>query len=190
MKIYRLNVSRAKAGKLIPFDRVYLAKNDAKKMLKALFSYAIVMPVVEPLHGMLKALKPIHVTDPSKRENSDNWSALMESSDPLIAVIPILPRRARELMPSYLLNRKWIYTVARDKRKPENPFPVLSYLQTPTENFRPVCVACPRFNEHMAGKCNLGQKICYETLVLGQVEPLPDEYSASDVRESENWEIP
>lgn len=185
MKIYRLDVSRRAAGQTIPFDRVYLAHGQARSFVKKLFAYALVLPVSGEFRECLLNTVPYGVPKGDNKEGrKEAWVRFLNSADDWIAVIPILPKRARALMPSYLVNKSWYTRTGTWKeRKEKSPLPVLSYLQTPEQNFRPVCIACPRFTEHQAGKCQLGQRICFETLVLGDVLPTPVEEGEADDRD-------
>lgn len=192
MRLYRLNVARSTAGKVIPFDRVYLANGQNRRALKRLFEYAIVMPLAGELAAQLRACLPKRVTTVNANDRLSNaakepldqlsWDALLASANDWIVVTPILPKVARDLRPSYLANNSWYTRSNWKERREKNPLPGLSYLQTPQENFRPVCVACPRFTEHMAGNCQPGQKICLTSLVLGTPITTPDN-EVNDFRE-------
>lgn len=192
MELYRINVARKDAGKSIPFDRVYLAHGEARRTVKRLFGYALVLPMTPELRGPLsldkKDVPPwapdkkpeLYPHDGPTRELDLDWAEKIEDHSDWVLVVPILPKLATHMMPSYLVNNRWYL-----RKGSKNPIPSLAYLQTPEQNYRPVCVACPRFSEHMGGVCQPGQSICYKTLVLGETptrktEALPD---FRDVRE-------
>lgn len=194
MRIYRLNVARNTAGAEIPFDRVYLANGTNRKALKRVFEYAIVMPLAGGLAEQMRACLPDEVKSvgpdvrlssaPGSSTSKQAWDALLSSANDWVLVTPILPKVARDLRPTYLTNNRW-YTrsVSARERAKHNPLPSLSYLQTPQENFRPVCVACPRFTEHMAGNCQPGQRICLTSLILGTPITAPQN-ELPDLREA------
>lgn len=203
MRLYRLNVSRSSAGVAIPFDRLYLGHGDVRKAVKKLFDYAIVMPLAEKLREQLREEAPDIISQreadglSTVRARSVNehtvWNQLLDSADDWVIVSPILPRIASQMLPTYLTNNKWYwvhnrpeYTNSNRRAKPRkklSPIPNMAYLQTPTENFRPVCIACPRFNEHIAGNCMLGDPVCLKSLVLEHTVSLPI-HAPTDVREA------
>ena len=188
MDLYCLRVKREAAGKTFPFDRVYLAANGSHQIFKKMFRYALVMPVETHLKSLLLDYVSIeggktHLfnrDDAAPAPTNDEWRVTLESDDWVMAV-PILPKFMASNMPRYL-------TAAGKYRfpLPENtpvkrvsprrmsvvsslrePFPNLTYLQTPEQNIRPVCVACPRFILHQNGHCRLGEDICYTSLAMG-----------------------
>ena len=202
MRLYRLNVSRASAGVAIPFDRLYLGHGDVRKAVKKLFDYAIVMPLAEGLREQLRTEAPdiiaehgalgVSTVRPRRMDEHTAWHQLLDSANDWVIVSPILPRIAAQMLPTYLTNNKWYWVHNRPEytsnkrtarpRKKQAPIPNMAYLQTPTENFRPVCIACPRFNEHIAGNCMLGDPVCLKSLVLENTVSLPI-HAPTDVRE-------
>lgn len=190
MDVYCLRVRKESAGKVFPFDRVYLAENGKHLVFKQMFRYALVMPVEAELKGMLKEYvkidkgdaHPFHRDDTALPPTHENWSELLDATDWVMAV-PVLPKYMKGNMPRYL-TAAGRYRVALEENggKPvrpyrqkkgvrvpaiEDPFPSLTYLQTPEQNIRPVCIACPRFILHEQGHCRLGEPICYTSLALG-----------------------
>lgn len=195
MRLYRLNVARNAAGRDIPFDRVYMAHGEGRKAVKKLFQYAIVMPMAANMQEYMAAVCPeLETTYPytgreqEKAYSKSRWLELLGSQKDWVLVVPILPRVAREVLPQYMLSRRW-YTGRNAKfREKTSVLPSLAYLQTPEQNYRPVCVACPRFSEHNAGLCQPGMRVCFDTLVLGDVMPFPAESApVGDLRESEGY---
>lgn len=190
MKIYRLNVSKSDAGKNIPFDKVYLANGEARSAVKALFDYALVLPVTQEFRDMLRKTRPEYSTrytaDSHKPDDGGiSWRTLLGDHDDWVCVIPILPKRAKTLLPSYLMNKTWYWRAkTKAERKADSPLPALAYLQTPERNYRPVCLACPRLLESQAGLCKLGDRVCYDTLVLGDIQPRETSEVVPDVRDN------
>ena len=185
MHIYNLRVRREQAGKVFPFDRVYLAKNGDHKAFKKLFRYALIMPVEQNLKNLLLDYVKIdrseahpfdrdeHAVGPSK----DDWQVMLADDD-WVMCVPILSKYIASNMPRYITAagryRAPTGLPVRKRRKGaaainevRDPFPTLTYLQTPEKNIRPVCVACPRFIMHQNGQCRLGEDVCYSSLALG-----------------------
>jgi hypothetical protein len=183
MDLYCLRVKRESAGKTFPFDRVYLARNGEHTVFKKLFRYALVLPVETTMKALLLDYVKIeggdthafNRNDDLKGPTNEEWQLALETGDWVMAV-PILAKFMASNLPRYI-------TAAGKYRDPTNnprrrrrrsssagvsePFPTLTYLQTPTENIRPVCVACPNFINHQNGHCRLGEDICYTSLGLG-----------------------
>lgn len=187
MDLYCLRVRRETAGKQFPFDRVYLAKNGEHGVFKQMFRYALVLPVETQLKSML--LDYVKIDDGETHEfdrNEDaqvpthsDWQEILELGD-WVMCVPILPKFVASSIPRYI-------TAAGAYRAPTNPttkrrrrrgsasampgmkepFPTLTYLQTPEQNIRPVCIACPNFINHQNGHCRLGEEVCYTSLALG-----------------------
>jgi len=194
--IKRLNVSRYLAGRTIPFDRVYLARGtDARKALKRAFAYALIMPMTEGIaDGLAGSLPSLHRTSPAEgrtsewQEGSAGLLDEMKEHNDWLVVVPILPKIGAKSLPRYLTNKRWYEAGTRKRRTAranKTPLPVLSYLQTPNEDFRPVCIACPRFELQQAGECQFGQRICYDTLALGDGLLIDNEPPVTDFREDE-----
>lgn len=184
MDLYCLRVKREAAGKLFPFDRVYIAKNGEHAVFKQLFRYALILPVEDNLKNLLRDYVKVEAgethtfnrDDAAAAPTDDEWQELLETHDWVLAV-PILAKYVATNMPRYL-------TAAGRYRAPTNPpkrkrnaragitaiqdpFPNLTYLQTPETNIRPVCIACPNFINHQNGHCRLGEPVCYTSLALG-----------------------
>jgi hypothetical protein len=206
MNVYCLRIKKESAGKTFPFDRVYLARNGEHTVFKQLFRYALILPVDTQLKNLLLTYVIVEGGETHEFNRNDKapppgpgaWRTSIELHDWVMAV-PILPRFIAANMPSYI-------TAAGAYRDPENklkrrrrssvssavasPFPALTYLQTPEQNIRPVCVACPRFILHQNGHCNLGEEICYSSLAMGmhnefrQGAEMPD--SPQNYKEIEN----
>lgn len=182
MDVFSLRVNRTHAGRLFPFDRVYLVRHEKREVIEQLFRYAIVMPVDTALLDILLQLTPDefvyrHQTrqeDEGKKKSlgdkaAASWGAQMRSGEWVMAV-PILTKWAQKHMqnlPRYLTAKNY-YAGAKGKaREAVSPYSNLTYLQLPGKKVRPVCVICPRFINHQNGECQPGQKVCYESLGLG-----------------------
>ena len=184
MDLYCLRVKREAAGKTFPFDRVYMARNGEHTVFKKMFRYALVLPVEASLTNMLLDHVEIEAgtshtfnrDEEAKPPTADEWKELISSEDWVLAV-PILAKYVAANMPRYLTavgryrdpdhkktkkRRRHIFASPIDE-----PFPALTYLQTPEQNIRPVCIACPNFINHQNGHCKLGEDICYTSLALG-----------------------
>jgi len=187
MDLYCLRVNRATAGKTFPFDRVYLTKNDQHSVFKKLFRYALILPVEQGLKNILLDYVKIEAGETHEFDRNDqalapvddDWRLLLETNEWVMAV-PLLSKYVASNMPRYL-TAAGKYRDSTQKKVPKrrrnritssiaevaDPFPTLTYLQTPEQNIRPVCVACPRFIMHQNGHCRLGEDICYTSLALG-----------------------
>jgi hypothetical protein len=181
--VFCLRVKRDVAGKLWPFDRTYFAKNGPHAIFKKLFRYALVLPVETALKSMLLDYVHLDVGEavPFDRDEEAvpptqvTWREELELHDWVMAV-PVLSKYVASNLPRYITAAgKYRQDVTSTKRRRiypsseviPSPFPGLTYLQTPTQNIRPVCVACPNFINHQNGHCHLGQSICYTNLSLG-----------------------
>lgn len=182
MHIYCLRVNKTVAGRAFPFDRVYLVKYDDRAVIDQLFRYALVMPVENKLAAQLKALntdvttdRPFH-RDDDARLTAGDWFDDIEKGD-WVLVVPLLPKWMHKNMPQYLTAERW-FEAARNRAKRgrrtatpttvrESPFSARAYLQTPHRKIRPICVVCPRVILHQNGECQLGERVCFESLPLG-----------------------
>jgi len=185
MDLYCLRVKRESAGKVFPFDRVYVARNGEHGVFKKLFRYALILPVETGLKNLLLDYVKIEAGDAHPFDRNDEapvptdeeWKDALETNE-WVMCVPILSKYVASSMPRYI-------TAAGKYRDPTNkpkkrrrrtvavsagvaePFPTLTYLQTPEQNIRPVCVACPNFINHQNGHCRLGEDVCYSNLALG-----------------------
>ena len=177
--IYCLRVIHTVAGKSFPFHRVYLAPAGEHGVFKQLFRYAFILHVDDVLRKLLwsNALTntpgmhiPFHRDDAAPVIPTVHSINKFTDGDWVMAV-PLLPRYVKDNLPNYLAAaRRGAYTKHRNSlahSAVRDPYPSLAYLQTPEENIRPICVACPRFIEHQNGLCHLGETVCYQSLQLG-----------------------
>lgn len=204
--LFCLRVKREAAGKTFPFDRVYIARNGEHSVFKKLFRYALVLPVETSLTNLLldyveieaSDVHPFERNDSAPKPTSDEWKSLLTGEDWVMAV-PILAKYMSANMPRYLTAAgKYRDPTGKPRKRrgiPRSqevaePFPNLTYLQTPEQNIRPVCVACPNFINHQNGHCRLGEDICYTSLALGvknhfqeglDAPPAPDAHEHEDV---------
>ena len=182
-EIYCLRVKRDTAGKTFPFDRVYLARNGEHSVFKKLFRYALVLPVENSLVNLLVDYVTVEGSEIHNFDRDDNaggitadeWKALVTGGEWVMAV-PILAKYIKENMPRYLTAAgKYRDPTGKPKRRRgrptiaevAEPFPSLTYLQTPDQNIRPVCIACPNYINHQNGHCRLGEDVCYTNLGMG-----------------------
>lgn len=192
MQILCVRVAKGKVGVTFPFDRVYLAKYEDRAVFEALFRYALVLPIEGELKTMVHELEIDEVvTREMERDDEEEtarapkrgeWKRLFSRSEWVMAV-PILPRFFRDAghsMPKYLAAARWYGLKAGRNRKDREVFASRSFLQTPEKKIRPICVVCPRFIEHQAGECQLGQKVCYSSLGLGKLDYFAEGLSIPD----------
>jgi hypothetical protein len=183
-ELYCLRVKRETAGKTFPFDRVYIARNGEHHIFKKLFRYALVLPVETGLTNLLVDhveieagnAHPFDRDDAEKPPTADEWKTLITTEEWVMAV-PILAKYLASNMPRYITAAgKYRDPTGKPKKRRRRspamvevsePFPNLTYLQTPEQNIRPVCVACPNFINHQNGHCRLGEDICYTSLAMG-----------------------
>lgn len=185
MDLYCLRVKRETAGKTFPFDRVYMARNGEHGVFKKMFRYALILPVENTLTNLLidyvtieaGEAHPFNRDDSAPAPTAEEWQELI-TSDQWVLAVPILAKYVASNMPRYLTAagkyRDPTGKVKRRRRRGapvmtevKEPFPTLTYLQTPEKNIRPVCIACPNFINHQNGHCRLGEDICYTSLALG-----------------------
>ena len=95
-------------------------------------------------------------------------------------------------MTQYLTAERWFDTrnsrrrgrVITSRSKP-SPFSNRAYLQTPHRKIRPICVVCPRVILHQNGECQLGEKVCFESLPLGLTNHFEEALSMPDASPNE-----
>lgn len=199
--VYTLRVRRTKGRKVFPFDRVYLVRYDDRALIKELFRYALVLPVVGSLAYLLKQAVPeTELFRPHDRDDAASvpapydeaqWEAFVENGQ-WIMVVPILTRyfvKEIQAHPRYLVAQDW--ASRRDASKaqkgtayPKDSIPGMSYLQTPEKNIRPICAACPRFINHQAGECEIGQQICFDNLPMGSLDYFKEGLDAPEPEDS------
>lgn len=166
MFVYGLKVKRTKAGRDFPFPRIYLIENKDSHYLKQLFRYALILPVQDAFKEMLKAVMVDQykdsLLDRGAVENQlPPWHEFIDGADWTVAV-PLLAKFVKKELPRFIIADDWYHG-----RHIKDPFPMGTYLQTLTRDFRPVCMACSRSILHQSGNCQLGQQECYESLALG-----------------------
>lgn len=185
MEVFCLRVGKTTAGKKFPFDRVYLVNYDNRAVIDKMFRYALVLPVEDALKKMLCEIEPDeYINRTFHRDDAENTKTTIDNGDWIdlikdgewVMVVPILSKWMNQNMPRYLVAEHWFDArTARTKKgrvilpSRPSPFTNRSYLQTPHRKIRPICVVCPRMILHQNGECQLGEKICYETLPLGLV---------------------
>ncbi|MGL5246890.1 MAG: hypothetical protein ACRC8U_01695, partial [Brooklawnia sp.] len=149
--------------------------------------------LVMPVEGALKTMLIEHAEpdeyiertfsrDDAEQESSalprTEWSRLLNDGNWVMAV-PILTKYVKAAIPRYLTAATWYRTkykrggrsLREELPSRPSPFPGMTYLQTPTENIRPICVMCPRFILHQNGECSPGQKICFDdNLTVGMAD--------------------
>lgn len=182
MDVFCLRVRKDTAGKTFPFDRVYLAKNGENGVFKKMFRYALILPVENSLTNLLLDYVEIEAGETHTFDRDDAAPAPtkeefkeMLTSAHWVMCVPVLAKYVSSNLPRYLTAAgKYRDPTGKTRRRrratiPEvaEPFPTMTYLQTPEQNIRPVCVACPNFINHQNGHCRLGEEICYTNLALG-----------------------
>ena len=214
MEVFCLRVSKDMAGKKFPFDRVYIVNYEDRAVLSDpdnnLFRYALVLPIEGVLRQQLEAVQPatyinrtFHRNDaesaPAKITQTD-WVSLFKDGEWIMAV-PLLPKWMKKNMPQYLVAETWysqhnVRIRGKGKTKSaqrETPFTNRSYLQTPHKKIRPICVVCPRMVLHQNGECQIGDKVCFESLPLGMVNHFEESLSLPDsqpnIQEPEEYQL-
>lgn len=122
MFIHKLRVSRAIAGKKLPFDLLYLVNFKDREHIENLFSYSIVMPLKSETLEMFEGLAiHKHVHQPHERgetqelfihKEAPSLKTLLDfENERWLCVIPLLPRTKKNgegmRHPAYLTARKW-----------------------------------------------------------------------------------
>lgn len=210
MESFCLRVGKDTAGRKFPFDRVYLVHYDDRWVIEHKFRFSMVLPVEGVLLAQLEAVRPSKYTNrtfdrndheglPTKLDASD-WTSLIRDGEWLL-VVPLLSKWMAKSVPRYLVAESWydqhtVYVSGKGKQrsaKRESPYTNRSYLQTPGRKIRPICVVCPRMILHQNGECQIGEKVCFESLPLGMVnhfeesQALPD--ALPNAREPEEYQI-
>ena len=210
MEVFCLRVGKDTAGKKFPFDRVYIVNYEDRAVIEQLFRYALVLPIEGALRQQLEAVKPDTYENltfdrndaesaPAKIDQTD-WVALFKDGE-WIMVVPLLPKWMKKNIPQYLIAETWYSThsvhirgkgkVKSERR--ESPFTNRSYLQTPHKKIRPICVVCPRMVLHQNGECQIGDKVCFESLPLGMVNHFDESMALPEmqlnVREPEEYQL-
>lgn len=210
MEVFCLRVGKDMAGKKFPFDRVYIVNYEDRAVIEQLFRYAIVLPVEGTLRTQLESVKPAsYLNRTFDRNDTENTAAKIDDRDwkelfqdgEWVMVVPLLPKWMKKNMPQYLIAEGWysqhsVRIRGKGKVKSErreSPFTNRSYLQTPHKKIRPICVVCPRMVLHQNGECQIGDKVCFESLPLGMVnhfdESLSLPESQTNVQEPEEYQL-
>jgi len=186
MEVFCLRVGKDTAGKSFPFDRVYIVNHDDRAVIEQLFRYALVLPIEGVLREQLESVQPREYRNRTfHRDDEENaaakisqtdWKALFQDGS-WIMTVPLLPKWMKKNMPQYLVAEGWYARKTEQVRgkgrvkqsSRESPFTNMAYLQTPHKKIRPICVVCPRMVLHQNGDCNIGDKVCFESLPLGMV---------------------
>lgn len=210
MEVFCLRVGKDTAGKKFPFDRVYIVNYEDRAVIEQLFRYALVLPVEGVLREQLEAVKPDSYTNrtfdrndaesaPAKIDTTD-WVNLFKDGE-WVMVVPLLPKWMKRNVPQYLVAESWYDRhMVRVKGKGKtavavrpSPFTGRSYLQTPHKKIRPICVVCPRMILHQNGECQIGEKICFESLPLGMVNHFDETMALPEqqpnMREPEEYKL-
>ena len=210
MEVFCLRVGKDMAGKKFPFDRVYIVNYENRAVIEQLFRYALVLPVEGALRTQLESVKPDTYTNrtfnrddkesTSEKIDASDWVELFKDGEWVMAV-PLLPKWMKKNIPQYLIAETWysqhtVRVAGKGKQKSarrESPFTNRSYLQTPHKKIRPICVVCPRMVLHQNGECQIGDKVCFESLPLGMVnhfeESLSIPESQPNVQEPEEYQL-
>lgn len=197
--IIDLHIMRSKVNVNIPYDKLYLFKREHRDLIPRIFSYALVLPLAEEMVAEIKKQPIAHVSHRHFRRNDDDlkqpvnvpegqlaqwWGEFMEIHEfsQRVAVVPILVAKSRKhVRPRYLTSARTL-PKNRNRRQlqlADAPIHEMAYLSTPhpapNDKIRPICTICPRMLLQMQGKCNPGQKICYETLDFSEIVPAKSE---------------
>ena len=197
MEVFCLRVGKDQAGKKFPFDRVYIVNYDDRAAIEQMFRYALVLPIEGALRDQLTSVTPkTYHNRTFDRDDAVNVAAEIDQKDWLelfkdgewVMAVPLLPKWMKKNMPQYLLAEGWydqhtVRVIGKGKKKTprrESPFTNRSYLQTPQKKIRPICVVCPRMVLHQNGECQIGDKVCFESLPLGMVNHFEESLSIPD----------
>ncbi len=143
--------------KTVPFDRFYLVKKEAQHLLNRMVPYAIVVPLTTDYRACLQ------------RMGLDVEKLIAQNYQ---VAVPINMQRVRtgkgmsrdQVQPTYVANTRWWRRAdALGEFIPEDVT-----LVTPSGEITPMCVACKKSLDHLAGECKLGTKACLENLRIEQ----------------------
>lgn len=126
MKIHSLKIRRSSVGRLIPFDRIYLVNYEDREVIKKLFRYAIVMPLLGAMKTVIRDQRlEIHLSRGHERTTEVHHFPMVTGATPYkigdvldfenekwVVVVPLLRKALRdsnELHPKYLTSNKWVF---------------------------------------------------------------------------------
>lgn len=194
--IIDVHISRRAAGVVLPFDKMYLIHKDDREYIPKIFGYALVLPLSDQITEPLSNIRPRRQTHKGFRRDDDRkdlpifkqkttksdwqawWGSFLTEHDAenRVVVIPILTASVRkQVRPRYLVAKHWEAN-AKARRGSQASLPLLSdyaYLATPLappdDKIRPICSICPRMLLQLQGKCQPGERICYESLDFAEI---------------------
>lgn len=135
MHIHSVRVRHTEAGRVFPFDRVYLVKNDDRGLVKNLFKFAIIMPLVGGTKALLQQVvvdarvirghkRAVEVNTFARGVEENTSYGVAEvldlQKDDWLVVVPLLPRKKEKsgtVKPSYLTASRWTTSPVAGTRK-------------------------------------------------------------------------
>jgi hypothetical protein len=176
-----------------PFDLFYLVPEERRDVLSKVFPASLCFPMTDHLQGLLKKIAyancETYPHDARKQEHPEHKAIInLCDLEKHFLMVPILPLAQtapfKVKTPAYIMAQRH----RKDKDKLPKSFAgvfhddvVMFTLKGP---LRPICRGCPRHLLHLQGKCQLGDKECYTTLILAgkeeNLEQLQDDDSSDD----------
>lgn len=198
--IYKLRIIKSSV-RSFPFDLLYLVSEDQKALLSKLFPWSLCLVMTDDLRKRIGALN-MHVDEVrghhTRRErtlhrHSRKLEGVLPWEQCTFVVIPILPLTRRGLKkpekPGFEKHRYTPYLMApqhaglADKPVIEDILDDDTVLFTPSGPVRPICHKCPRALFHLQGQCQLGNKTCFEELVMWAPDTSVTEGSDGELQE-------
>lgn len=165
--VYLIKYPRADRSK-VGFHRLYFTPVENIKIIEEMFEYSLVLPFTsDSQHAETYRLGDVFRSEVLNRseKTSTRVHAPLAHNSRWLAFSPL-----RGLHPEAALKFPYLFAIPRDPRKQQalsfykEGLPVFAYLQTPKGPVRPICMACPRYILHQAGRCSLGDPECKSSL--------------------------
>lgn len=185
-----LKIQRSLAGKVFPFDRVYLFQQEDELLIPRIFPYSMVLSLTGTFRKMFDRVvkedgsSNILVASAMSRTSTETMQKelgksnlkteldqALEHPDKWIVAVPMLWRMksGKTIWPQYLAARARFGRKTKKTGMSKSPLLAQvvssrSYLLVGGKSYRPVCLICTRALESIQGKCIPGNVECYDGL--------------------------
>lgn len=186
---YILRVSKKRAGKDIPFDRILLIHKADQDLIPRIFANAMVFPINTSFANQLQdvmGINPAQQLRPFTRFGTVNleekvkeekiWDNFYEKRHSYLAVISVLftKRGAKQIHAQRFKGHKKVATYAAYLTARPGIKRVVglvckinstrAYFLIDGKKIQPLCLMCPRHQFSVQGECHLGQVECFQHL--------------------------
>jgi len=184
---YIVRIRKGIAGRVVPFDKVYLFRKEDEKVISRVFKDAMVIPLTKRFAESLKEAlsEKVDHTKPFVfyRKNEDAVRMLgstvekkLDKYQNYLGVIPVLftkrgrfnpkPRKSpvtknKQSFPSYLVATP---ESSFTQEKMKKILSARAYFLWDGNKIRPICLMCPKHHQFIQGACVPGAVECYDNL--------------------------